>query len=102
VPHITLKSIANNAEIDVIWDKYQERMEPLRERLNAALGESWEEWEIPREIEQSVPAGREMEIRELHASWLAARRERQAEIDASISRGPRSNCSTTGRTRPRA
>ena len=24
VPHITLKSIANNAEIDVIWDKWQE------------------------------------------------------------------------------
>ena len=23
VPHITLKSIANNAEIDVIWDEYQ-------------------------------------------------------------------------------
>jgi adenine-specific DNA-methyltransferase len=22
VPHITLKSIANNAEIDVIWDKW--------------------------------------------------------------------------------
>ena len=24
VPHITLKSIANNAEIDVIWEKFQE------------------------------------------------------------------------------
>ena len=23
VPHITLKSIANNAEIDVIWEKWQ-------------------------------------------------------------------------------
>ena len=38
VPHITLKSIANNAEIDVIWDKYQQRMEPVREKLNEALG----------------------------------------------------------------
>ncbi len=37
VPHITLKSIANNAEIDVIWEKWQERLEPLRARLNAAL-----------------------------------------------------------------
>jgi len=34
VPHITLKSIANNAEIDVIWENYQQRLEPLRERLN--------------------------------------------------------------------
>ena len=32
VPHITLKSIANNAEIDVIWDKWQAKLEPLRER----------------------------------------------------------------------
>jgi adenine-specific DNA-methyltransferase len=38
VPHITLKSIANNAEIDVIWEKWQETLEPLRGRLNAALG----------------------------------------------------------------
>jgi adenine-specific DNA-methyltransferase len=28
VPHITLKSIANNAEIDVIWDKWQAKLEP--------------------------------------------------------------------------
>jgi adenine-specific DNA-methyltransferase len=38
VPHITLKSIANNAEIDVIWEKWQETLEPLRARLNAELG----------------------------------------------------------------
>ncbi len=37
VPHITLKSIANNAEIDVIWEKRQETLEPLLARLNAAL-----------------------------------------------------------------
>ena len=49
VPHITLKSIANNAEIDVIWEKYREALEPLHVELNATLGRSWEEWEIPRE-----------------------------------------------------
>ena len=37
-PHITLKSIANNAEIDVIWEKWQQILEPLRLELNAALG----------------------------------------------------------------
>ena len=37
MPHITLKSIANNAEIDVIWEKWQETLEPLRARLNAVL-----------------------------------------------------------------
>ena len=49
VPHIMLKSIANNAEIDVIWEKWQEVLEPLRAELNASLNRDWEEWEIPRE-----------------------------------------------------
>ena len=49
VPHITLKSIANNAEIDVIWEHWQETLEPLRAKLNAALQRTREEWEIPRE-----------------------------------------------------
>jgi adenine-specific DNA-methyltransferase len=50
-PHITLKSIANNAEIDVIWERWQETLEPLRNELNRVLGRNqpWEEWEIPRE-----------------------------------------------------
>jgi adenine-specific DNA-methyltransferase len=55
VPHITLKSIANNAEIDVIWDNWQEMLEPLRAQLNAAVGKSWEEWEIPRDAGDPWP-----------------------------------------------
>jgi adenine-specific DNA-methyltransferase len=51
VPHITLKSIANNAEIDVIWEQWQAKLEPLRGQLNAEMGKHWEEWEIPREAE---------------------------------------------------
>ena len=80
VPHITLKSIANNAEIDVIHEQYQQTLEPLREQLNAALGESWEEWEIPREAGDDWPE----EAKELHASWWEQRIARQKEIDASI------------------
>ena len=49
VPHITLKSIANNAEIDVIWERWMETLEPLRAELNGSLDRTWEEWEIPRE-----------------------------------------------------
>ena len=37
-PHVTLKSIANNAEIDVIYERWQAVLEPLREALNEALG----------------------------------------------------------------
>ena len=55
VPHITLKSIANNAEIDVIWERWQETLEPLRAELNGALGRTWEEWEISREVGDPWP-----------------------------------------------
>ncbi|MFN8695927.1 MAG: site-specific DNA-methyltransferase [Burkholderiales bacterium] len=51
VPHITLKSISNNSEIDVIWDQWQAKLGPLRDKLNAALKKTWQEWEIPREAE---------------------------------------------------
>ena len=34
VPHVTLKSIANNEEIDSIHNRYQEKLEPLRNQLN--------------------------------------------------------------------
>ena len=37
VPHITLKSIANNTEIDTIWDTLQPVVEEARTALNAAL-----------------------------------------------------------------
>jgi adenine-specific DNA-methyltransferase len=80
VPHITLKSIANNAEIDVIWEKWQVTLEPLRENLNAAIGQSWQEWEIPREPDEKWPAA----TKKLHADWWEARIARQKEIDASI------------------
>jgi adenine-specific DNA-methyltransferase len=96
VPHITLKSIANNAEIDVIWEKWQAKLEPLRESLNTALGrgtpspqpspargegvKAWQEWEIPREADAKWPDP----TKKLHADWWQARIARQKEIDASI------------------
>ncbi|UTH47588.1 site-specific DNA-methyltransferase [Loktanella salsilacus] len=39
VPHITLKSIANNTEIDTIWDQRQPAVEEARATLNAALSD---------------------------------------------------------------
>ncbi len=80
VPHITLKSIANNAEIDVIWDQWQAQLEPLREKLNAALQQSWQEWEIPREAESKWPEAAQAH----HRDWWQARIARQQEIDRSI------------------
>ena len=107
VPHITLKSIANNAEIDVIWDKWQAKLEPLREGLSKAIRQDeqdlqdkgqtgsafhpvhpvnpvkklfLEEWEIPREADAKWPEA----AKKLHADWWQARIARQKEIDASI------------------
>ncbi|HHN0024717.1 TPA: site-specific DNA-methyltransferase [Pseudomonas aeruginosa] len=80
VPHITLKSIANNAEIDVIWEQWQQTLEPLRAQLNGLLRKSWQEWDVPRD------AGKEWseQVKKLHADWWKARISRQKEIDASI------------------
>ncbi|MDT8380333.1 MAG: site-specific DNA-methyltransferase [Desulfotignum sp.] len=80
VPHITLKSIASNAEIDVIWEQYQKELETLREQLNTALKQDWQEWEIPREAEKDWPA----RAVTLHKKWWDLRIARQKEIDASI------------------
>jgi adenine-specific DNA-methyltransferase len=80
VPHITLKSIANNSEIDVIWDKWQAQMAPSRQLLNAALKKTWQEWEIPREADAKWPDA----TKKLHAEWWKLRIDRQTEIDASI------------------
>ena len=109
VPHVTLKSIANNAEIDVIWQQHQEKLEPLRQRLNATLNRSgeraspaeagdhgpWEEWEVPRRLDEThrrqIEATRRSgleeqwaEAQQLHAEWWQVRIARQRDIDAAI------------------
>ncbi|MBS0613544.1 MAG: site-specific DNA-methyltransferase [Proteobacteria bacterium] len=80
VPHVTLKSIANNAEIDVIWENWQPILVTLREKLNQAAKKDWQEWEIPHEAKVDWPAT----TKKLHADWWQARIARQKEIDASI------------------
>ena len=80
VPHITLKSIANNKEIDIIWEKYQETLEPLRNQLNAELNQEWQEWELPREADDSWPET----AKQSHRDWWVVRIARRKEIDASI------------------
>jgi len=98
VPHITLKAIANNAEIDVIWEHFEEKLLPLREQLTAAIPAVWladyrkkqkydvevpdaiQEWEIPRDFPEDWPEA----ARPLHEQFWQLRIERQKEIDASI------------------
>ena len=80
VPHITLKSIANNSEISVIWDKYQIQLEELLSKMNSILNKKLREWEVPREVEQSWGD----ELKRIHSQLLICRQERQKEIDKSI------------------
>ncbi len=80
VPHITLRSIAHNAEIDVIWDSFKSELELLQRNLNKALGTAWEEWEIPRDSKSDWPEAAKIR----HGQWWAKRMERQKEIDTSI------------------
>ncbi len=82
VPHIMLKDIANNEEIDVIHAKWHEKLEPTREKLNKLVKMSFEEWEIPREPDKDWPK----EAKDLLNEWWELRQRRQKEIDASIAR----------------
>ena len=65
VPHITLRDIANNAEIDVIYEEFRQEMEPICAELNRILGTEWEEWEIPREPGDPWPE-------DASVAWLVA------------------------------
>ncbi|MCC6574954.1 MAG: site-specific DNA-methyltransferase [Planctomycetes bacterium] len=79
-PHIQLSDIAGNTEIDVIWDKWQAKLEPMREKLNSALKQKWQEWEIPRDADAKWPDA----AKKAHVDWWQARIARQQEIDKSI------------------
>ena len=84
VPHITLKSIANNAEIDVIWEKWQATLEPLRAALNAAMERNWQEWEIPRKAEDLWPMAPRRAFLELKAEQAKGPLAKAAKIDDSL------------------
>lgn len=80
VPHVTLKSIAGNAEIEVIWDRLQKPLDILRQELNAAAGKKWAEWEVPTSADPRWPET----TKRLHAQWWKGRIELQEKVEASI------------------
>jgi adenine-specific DNA-methyltransferase len=91
VPHITLKSIANGVLIDIIWEKWEAVLAPLRLRLSEASGQ-WsvvsgqkgpiEEWEVPRSRPENWPPATDSLLTEFWEARIA----RQNEIDESIAR----------------
>lgn len=81
LPHVTLKSIANNSEIDVIWEDFQKRLQPILEKINTGLGSNLKQWEVPLTVSPEWSS----EIKSLHQAWLDCLANYQAEIDKSIS-----------------
>ncbi|MEJ8563143.1 hypothetical protein QTO30_19295 [Yoonia sp. GPGPB17] len=104
VPHITLKSIANNPDIDTIYEEDQHRVVAALDDLNTALmasppnalkpkqgvrkgkkvnfkdGEALDEWEVPFDWPEDWPEG----ARKAFDAFHSARRAMQARMDQSI------------------
>ena len=102
VPHITLKSIANNPDIDTIYEAKHPAIATALAALNATLtaappfrpaqgarkgkpvtftkGEGLEEWEVPFDLPDDWPAA----AAEPFAAFHAARQAMQAAMDNSI------------------
>jgi adenine-specific DNA-methyltransferase len=111
VPHVTLKSIANNADIDTIYERMHPAIVEALSALNAAFGKhppplpmqvtegvrkgqklalgqpgvALHEWEVPFPGDEgALPAGWPADLREPFESFHAARQRMQAEMDRSI------------------
>lgn len=80
IPHITLKSIANNPAIDDIYEKHRLKVEAALADINAAAKTSCEEWDVPFDPDPAWPEAAE----KAHKKFLSVRQKRQTEIDASI------------------
>ncbi len=79
-PNITLGSIGNNFEIDVIWEKFREPFSSVLNSLNKETGSDFEECEVPRFIESKWSDNAKI----LHAELWKILTERQIEIAVSL------------------
>ncbi len=80
VPHVTLKSIANNPDIDAIYARLHPAIETALAELNKALKAGAKEWEVPFDF----PAGADEKARPAFAAFHAARQAMQKAMDRSI------------------
>ena len=80
VPHITLKSIANDASIDAIYDKRSVELNAQINSLNALLGTHFNDAEIPLDFDSSWIN----DARSIHQRIIDLLAQRQVEIERSI------------------
>ncbi len=82
VPHVTPKSIANNPDIDEIWERMHPAVEAALKALNQATKQDLKEWAVPFNLPEDWPA----KAKEPFETYHAARRAMQAQMDAAIAR----------------
>jgi adenine-specific DNA-methyltransferase len=80
VPHVTLKSIANNPDIDEIYNRLHPFIEKALGDLNSASGMKLKEWEVPFEF----PSDWKEKSKAPFEVYHQARQAMQAQIDDSI------------------
>ena len=84
VPHVTLKSIANNPEIDEIYERMHPAIEQALDALNQTAspptGERLKEWEVPFDFPEGWPESARAPFDAFHA----ARQAMQKKMDESI------------------
>jgi len=80
VPHVTLKSIANNPEIDEIYQRLHPAIDKSLEELNKAARVSFKEWEVPFDFSADWPEAALVPFDAFHK----ARQAMQKQMDASI------------------
>jgi adenine-specific DNA-methyltransferase len=85
VPHVTLKSIANNPEIDEIYERMHPAIEKALEGLNDTIAGTrraapLQEWEVPFDLPADWPEAARIPFDAFHKS----RQAMQKQMDASI------------------
>jgi adenine-specific DNA-methyltransferase len=81
VPHVKLKSIANNPEIDEIYERMHPAIEVALADLNRATDKKLKEWEVPFDFPDDWPEAARKPLDAFHA----VRQSMQKRMDASIS-----------------
>jgi len=82
VPHVTLKSIANNPEIDEIYERMHPAIEQALGELNTAAVRSLKEWEVPFDFPADWPEAARAPFDAFHRARIAM----QKQMDLSIAR----------------
>lgn len=80
VPHVTLKSIANNPDVDSIYDRMHPVIESALDALNKAVGQKYQEWEAPFDCPEDWSVAAKNAFEAFHA----ARQAMQKAMDRSI------------------